>query len=752
MTRFASTAERFVEWVGFDAVFGAKSFGVGVGICVQMRARVVLPVAHPARRARRRREPAAMKADVPRPPRAALFLQLKTAAQMPLIVFVAYWLGCRAAFLVGTLSDKIFAPFWPPNIVLLCALLLTPRQRWWLCLLAAFPAHVAAELEIGMGTPQLLVAFATNCAVALLGAAALQKYVGGPPWFDSLRKVSLYVLITTVTAPAFVALGGAFVPILGGGPVENYWRYWLDWYASNALGSVTLGPVVLIALTETQRQAFRVTRRHLEAAMLGLALVAVCIFAFAMSTATVSVGFLPALLYLPVPLIVWAAVRFGAKGASAAILAVTVVLIWSTLNNPGPFAAADPETNVLAIQVFLVGLAVPTLLLGAAIEQIRRAEQRTRESEERMSFAAVSANVGLWHLYRAADRVWMTQHGRQMLGFGPSEAVTRHALLNTIHPEDRQAALESLRSAATAGQLVDTEFRIVRPDGDVRWVRARARKHNNELGEEVEISGTFADVTERKAAENEVALQRRELTHLMRVSMLGELSGGIAHELTQPLTAILSNAQAARLLLAKDAPNLAEMADVLDDIIQEDNRAGEVIHRLRGLLKKGEVKFEFVDLNELVRSTLRLLHSELISRGIQVNIELAENLPRVSGDAVQLQQVLLNLIMNAMDAMNEVAAPRRQLTLASRTLDNGEVEVSVADRGLGLDPSKLENAFQPFFTTKERGLGLGLSICSSIINSHGGTMHLVNNTGSGATATFRLPAQKIMAPQSASLT
>jgi PAS domain S-box-containing protein len=662
------------------------------------------------------------------------------AVKMPFLVAVLYFIGAETAFLIGTLSDKIFAPFWPPNIVLFCALLLVPTRQWWIYILATLPAHVVAELGVGMAAPAVATAFVTNCLVAIFNALAVRRFLRGPPWFGTLRQAVLYILITAVASPAVVALGGAFVPILGGEPLENYGHSWAQWYASNALGGLTLGPVALSWFCEHGELSSLPPRRKLEALLSGIALVVACSVAFDLAATMVASGFLPVLLYGPLPLILWLTVRFGARGAGGAMLLVTVTLIWRTLNAPSLFITADAETNVLALQIFILGLAVPMLLLGASIDEARHAAEITRESEQRMIFTANKANIGFWQLDRATAKLWLSDNCHALLGLPPGGAeLTQPAILSVIHPEDRPTVVESIRGAAYAGELALNEFRVVRPDGTIRWFLARSYAERNARGTPVRIAGYISDITPRKTAEAEAEQQRREVAHLMRVSVLGELSGAIAHELNQPLTAILSNAQAAQHLLAQNTPNFDELRATLADIVKEDTRASEVVHRLRGLLKNSENKTESVNLNKLVHSTLRLLRGELTNRKVKVDLALAKDLPTTSGDPVQLQQLLLNVLMNAMEAMGSVKPTRRLIAISTHAAATG-IELVVADRGRGIAAHEKSLLLQPFFSTKERGLGLGLSICSTIVASHGGEFSLTSNADGGATVIIRLPA------------
>jgi integral membrane sensor domain MASE1 len=307
-------------------------------------------------------------AIVRRPP------ELATLGFPLFVVAIAYWLGAEAAFLVGTLSDKVFAPFWPPNVILLAALLTTPARHWPLYVIACFPAHVAAELGVGMGWPQLWIAFVSNCMVALLSATGLRVLFPGRFVIRSFDTALCYVVVAAIGSPAICALGGAFVRVAGGGEMAHYGLYWQQWFFSNALGSLTLGAAILSWSDGQNSRNLLHPARLAEAAILACALILACVIAFR-AHAFLSRDLLPARLYAPLPLVLWAAVRFETKGASAAILVVTIAAIGLVSNGPTVFMSAGAENNVLAIQIFLTALAAPVLLLAASIGGVRRAEE-----------------------------------------------------------------------------------------------------------------------------------------------------------------------------------------------------------------------------------------------------------------------------------------------------------------------------------------------------------------------------------------
>jgi two-component system, LuxR family, sensor kinase FixL len=417
------------------------------------------------------------------------------------------------------------------------------------------------------------------------------------------------------------------------------------------------------------------------------------------------------------------------------VTATHVALIHAGLIR-SPYIVSFSYLGILLAMAYELGSDV--LSARDLARRLQASEVELRESEERMSLAAKAASIAHWVWDVAADDIWMTEAGRALRGFGRSEPITFARVLDSVHPDDRDGLRRAVEEALGGGSDLFHEYRLVQLDGQERWNSVRGAIERDVAGTPVRLRGVSIDITPRKLAEQELLQQREELAHLSRVTMMGELSGSLAHELNQPLTAILSNAQAAQRLLARESPDVEEVREILKDIVDQDRRAGDVIQRLRVLLKKGTVRQQPLDVSEILQDVLKIVRSDLVNRGVVVRTELGPDLPTVKGDRVQFQQVLLNLVMNGSDAMSELAADERRLEVRTERNEDGGVHVSVADQGCGIPEDGLARVFEPFFSTKPLGLGLGLTVCRTIIDSFGGRIWATNNADSRAGATFHV--------------
>jgi PAS domain S-box-containing protein len=284
------------------------------------------------------------------------------------------------------------------------------------------------------------------------------------------------------------------------------------------------------------------------------------------------------------------------------------------------------------------------------------------------------------------------------------------------------------------------EERITDAQGNVRWLQTVKVPIVGTDGRGTQVLGASTDITLRKTTEFELQKQRAELAHVARVALLGHLSASVAHELNQPLSAILSNARAGLRFMSHEPPALGELRPILEDIIEANARAAEIIRGMRALLKKDEApRFQSLDLPRLVTGVVALVHSDAIMQDVRIRLDLDDALPRVRGDRIQLQQVMLNILVNAFDAMRECPSDRRIVEITARREEPARVRVVISDRGPGLSPDALEKIFQPFYTTKPDGLGMGLSICRAIIQAHGGALGAENNPEGGAAFYFTVP-------------
>jgi PAS domain S-box-containing protein len=391
--------------------------------------------------------------------------------------------------------------------------------------------------------------------------------------------------------------------------------------------------------------------------------------------------------------------------------------------------------------IFLL-ISIPVLYLGSLHEDLQRYLRDLDMIAERYNMAAAAGSIGVWDWNPLTDHFFVHPHLKQLLGYADREmANSVHDWMRHCHPDDREGVLKQVLSCAR-GDIPDFELehRMQPANGGPRWFLTRGASVRDYKSGVIRLAGTFVDITERKRSAEELRRLHQELAHLTRVGMLGQLSGALAHEINQPLAAILANAQAAERLIAREPPDVAEARGALKDIVEADRRAGNVIRHLRAMLRKSDVQFRPLDINAVVREVLDLTHSDLVARQIAVEQRLALPLPSVHGDRVQLQQVLLNLIMNACDAMSDTAPEGRVLMVTTASTDDQSVEICVVDTGGGFSPELQEHLFEPFITTKQNGLGLGLSICRSIVVAHGGSLWAENNAVGGAAFHVSLPA------------
>jgi PAS domain S-box-containing protein len=904
-------------------------------------------------------------------------------------VVVGYYLGARIGFAL-TFHPHPVSVLWPPNSILVAALLLTPPRIWWFVLLAAFPAHWAAQLQSHVPPLMILCWFISNSCEAVIGAGLTRYLVGGPIRFTSLRNASIFCLCVVFIGPFLSSfLDAAFV-------VWNHWGQGTYWelirirFSSNALAALIVVPLI-VTWARNGIPAMRTARlsRYLEACVLFLGL-------FSVSYAVLyefGRGAESALLFLPLPFLLWAAVRFGSLGASSAISIVGFLAIWSGSHGHGPFSGGTVEQNALSIQIFLIVLAIPMLFLATVIEERATAAAELRETHQRMNLAASAGELGFWLWDIARNEIWISDKGRALFGFEPLEKLDIDRFRNAIHPNDRESLQQAVQNSLNTGmeyegehrillpngqirwlaergrveftdegkparmrgvsldvtprklgeealseseerfrivadaapvllwmagvdklctffnkswleftgrsldeemgngwaegvhpddlqtclkvyteafdgrkgfvmeyrlrrhdgeyrwvsnqgvarhdaqrnfvgyigscvdvtELVkkeqalrefeervvlaaqaahlgvwemdtatneiwmsdgartlfqfdsetrldhatvqervhpedralrdsavkgaietrgeyEIEYRVLLPDGTLRWIGGRGRCVAGENGKGTRLIGVSIDITPRKRAEAEALQHREELGHLSRVAAMGELAASIAHELNQPLSGITSNASAGQRFIDRGDVDLRELRDLLGDIMADGRRAGDVIRGIQSMVKKGVPKRQRVNLNNLVINVARMVNPNAMLQSCEVKTLLEPNLSAIEADPIQLQQVLLNLVINAFDAMRDTPVPHRKVVIATERNVDGAIRTSVRDYGIGIPEETHERLFEQFFTTKPKGLGMGLAIVRSIVESHGGAIAAENVDGGGARFYFTLLA------------
>jgi two-component system, LuxR family, sensor kinase FixL len=369
-----------------------------------------------------------------------------------------------------------------------------------------------------------------------------------------------------------------------------------------------------------------------------------------------------------------------------------------------------------------------------------RAEEALRDSEAQLRFLLESTHAIPWVADAATWQfTYVGPQASALLGYAREAWLEPDFWVKHLHAEDRDAAVAFCLEHSRTHADYDFEYRMVAADGRTVWIHDIVHVVASN-GTPVLLRGFMVDVTARRQAEEESRSLRDQLIRVGRVSLMGELAASIAHEVNQPLCAIVSNAQALQRVLAGGAYDLDDLREALGDITRDGQRASAIIARIRGFFQKGPVDGSPVDVNDLIREVAALMRSELARRGVAVKLELTENLPPALGRRIQLQQVILNLMVNGADAMEAVARDLRELVICSLEDAAGSIVLTVKDVGAGIDPENFGHVFDAFFTTKPAGMGMGLAICKSIVESNGGRIWATSQPGQGATFQFTLPA------------
>jgi PAS domain S-box-containing protein len=665
-----------------------------------------------------------------------------------LLFAIAFFLIQRLTFLLR------FPPYqrttvWVPGALTFSALLIWPLPHWWnvfvgLCLGAVAAYHGDPQIP---GSQALLIVpfhFATVAATVW----GVRRWCSAIP-FATVPWMLVFIVAAGVVVPLATSLPGDLVRLSQRKP--DVLPIAIRSILCVALGMLIATPAFTSLLTGGWRQWRDAPwMRVMEGTLLALCLMATAGWVF---TKPAVPNQFAAFVYAPIPLLVWAALRFEVAGVSWALLGIAYLSTGSAIQGLGPFVQGVPDDHVLQLQLFLLALSLPLLVMAVGVRERREAyglllqemDQR-RRTEERFRLVVESTPSAML-MVDARGRIELANHQTgKLFGYREEELIGQPVtlLLPSRFHASQQKKLEDFFSATALRRL------------GFEWSLTGLKKQGSEFPMEISLTpiesggGLLAlvaviDNTEKQQAEE----ARRELVHASRLAVLSELTASIAHEINQPLGAILSNAEAAELLLEDPSPSLDEVRRILADIRKDDLRAGEVIRRLRALLRQGEVERQPIGMRLVISDVVAILRGEAERRGVEMAIDPSvSNLKSVDAvvlaDRVHLQQVLLNLMVNAMEAMAEQEGPKR-LRISSFLQDN-QVIVSVQDNGPGVPEAVRNKLFDRFFSTKREGMGMGLAISRSLIEEHGGRIWMEAAAEGGAIFYFSLP----LAPQSVS--
>src|SRR5882672_506197 len=686
-------------------------------------------------------------------------------------VALAYYVGAQIGFTLIFPAAGPTSLLWPPNSIVTVALLLVPVRYWWVCFAAALPVHLFLELDAGMSPYVVALLFVTNCSEAVIAAGGIRLFSDSPTEFDTLRRVVVFVGAAGLAAPILSSFADAAVfHLLEGRP---YWDVWRVRTSSNILTELSVVPVAVLGVRAALRGAPRpIARRLGEAALLAAALALAGVLVFGGVLDLRGVPPTPSVLLLP--LFLWAATRFGVGGVSVALLGTAFAAAYETQHGNRPFAALPPVDSLIAVQMYLTVMGFPLMCLAGLLDERRRAAADLRE---RLRFEGLLTTIaadfvsqppgasferGLEHVgeFFDADYVgllqasgangelhvewqWHQPSGAPLVGAKFVEAFPwafgRVLAGETLRADGASAFPPEAEVDRTAFRTFGLQSAAVLPllaggrvQGAVSLVMMRPGARPQWDGQQLSlVAELLASACARRQAELEVERSRQKLATMARHSNMGELTASLAHQLNQPLTGIRNNAEAARRFIDAGRATLPQLREIVVDIIDDDQRAADVIRRVREILARSEWAPRRLDANALVQDVGVLIASDAVLRNVAVAYDSAPEPIFVTGNRIDLEQVLLNVVTNAMEAVAERPVPQRVVTVQTRRDGDGRVLFVVRDRGAGFPEGFESKMFEPFVTTKPTGMGMGLAVARSLLDNHGGTIHVANHADGG---------------------
>jgi integral membrane sensor domain MASE1/nitrogen-specific signal transduction histidine kinase len=659
-------------------------------------------------------------------------------AALAVFAGVSYGTGVLVGLLLR-LPGSTPSVLWPPNAILTAFLLLIAPRRWWVVFLGAAVAHFAVELQV-WPAPLTAAILLTNCSEALIAAGFVRLVSDRPDRFDTLRRTALFILGGALLAPFLSSFfDAAAVNTFTG---ENYWTVWKTRFLSNVLTELAVVPAV-VGLVDTGTERLAEWRRSEWTHAVSITATFLALAVVLPSRATHAViGSWPLPLFLP--LLLWTAVRFGPTGAGLAIVTTVLVNIASAMRGHELLAVVPATERVTLLQLFLVMVSIPVMCLAALVEERRRAEATARANDALKSAILSSISSLVVVLDRqgraiTANARWV-EFARRHLGRDFSAPGTDYLDMwggqTGVGAGHARAIVDGVRGVLAGSPTPVTLEYPWDVAGAPQWWTLSVVPLQRSGGGAVL---THSDATVRRLAEIAAQRHRAQMARTARTLALGELTSSLWHRLSQPLTGIMGNAQAGRRFLDAPAVDLDEIRHIFTDIVSDAVRATAIIDTVRDTLRQPPSEYQMLDLNAIIRDTAALIADEALARRISLQTTLAAGLPDVRGERLLVQQVVLQLLTSAMEALSERARDERLIRIATER--HGEdVLVSVYDSSEAGPLATIEDIFDPWSATPPPigSLGLALSISRAIVQSHGGRIWVDKQTA-GTTINLTLP-------------